>query len=204
VIAALNSHPAIGASVVIGVGGGDGDSSADAQLVAYVVATESSAHGASDGERPGVEELRRFVGGSLPAHMVPSKYIWLDRLPLTAHGKVDRRALPSPAGATTGGSDAAVGTGGARQPTGERPRTETEAIIASVLAELLEIDDVGMDQNFFLLGGHSMLGAQLIVRLEKLFDVEITLRYLFDHPTLAGITAEVETQMAAGQSVPTG
>ena len=55
-----------------------------------------------------------------------------------------------------------------------------------------------MDENFFLLGGHSMLGAQLIVRLENLFDVEITLRYLFDHPTLAEIAAEVERQMAAG------
>ncbi len=56
-----------------------------------------------------------------------------------------------------------------------------------------------MDQNFFLLGGHSMLGAQLIVRLEDLFGVEISLRYLFDHPTLAEIAAEVERQMAAGQ-----
>jgi acyl carrier protein len=125
-------------------------------------------------------------------------------LPLTAHGKVNRQALPTPADARTIPSGAAVDMDLVRQADVERPRTETEAIIASVLAELLEIDDVGLDQNFFLLGGHSMLGAQLIVRLEKLFDVEITLRYLFDHPTVAGITAEVERQMTAGQSVPTG
>ena len=66
-----------------------------------------------------------------------------------------------------------------------------------MVAELLDVEEVGMDQNFFLLGGHSMLGAQLIVRLERLFGVEISLRYLFDHPTPAEIAAEVERQAAA-------
>jgi acyl carrier protein len=70
------------------------------------------------------------------------------------------------------------------------------------VAELLDVDvdELGIDQNFFLLGGHSMLGAQLIVRVEDLFGVEISLRYLFDHPTLAQIAAEVERQMAADQA----
>jgi acyl carrier protein len=64
----------------------------------------------------------------------------------------------------------------------------------------VDVDELGIDQNFFLLGGHSMLGAQLIVRVEDLFGVEISLRYLFDHPTLAQIAAEVERQMAADQA----
>ena len=65
------------------------------------------------------------------------------------------------------------------------------------MAELLDIEEIGLNENFFLLGGHSMLGAQLIVRLEDMFGVEIGLKYLFEHPTLAEIAAEVERQMAA-------
>jgi amino acid adenylation domain-containing protein len=176
IVAALNAHPAIGASVVVGVG----SSSADRQLVAYVVASGS--------DRPPADELREFLAGLLPEYLLPSNYLWLDRLPLTPHGKIDRDALPvavEPAGT---------------EPPESRPRTPTEATIASIVAELLDVTDIGMDQNFFLLGGHSMLGAQLIVRLEDLFGVEITLRYLFDHPTLAEIAAHVDHQLATAQA----
>ncbi len=175
VAAALNSHPAIDASVVVGIG----RSSPDRRLVAYVVAT--------DGDRPHSDELVRFIGGSLPDYMVPSSFVWLDQLPLTEHGKVDRGALPAPADMAGGG------------PAGRRPATPIESATASVVGELLDIEEIGMNQNFFLLGGHSMLGAQLIVRLEEMFGVEISLRYLFDHPTLAEIAAEVERQLAADQ-----
>jgi len=177
VIAALNSHPAICASVVVGVGSG----SSDRQLVAYVVA--------SSGERPDRRELSEFLRGFLPEYLVPSKYLWLDELPLTAHGKVDRAALPAPVETV----DDRPGDDRSRS----RSRTPTEAALASVLSELLDVGEIGPDENFFLLGGHSMLAAQLIVRLESLFDVEISLRYLFDHPTLAEIAAGVERQMAA-------
>jgi amino acid adenylation domain-containing protein len=178
VAAALNSHPAIEASVAIGVGA----TSAERQLVAYVVA-------AGD-ERPQQDELDGYLGGFLPQHLVPSRYVWLDELPLTAHGKIDRDMLPAPI--------ETVSDEPARRP----PGTRVEAAIASVVAELLDIDvdELGIDENFFLLGGHSMLGAQLIVRLEDLFGVEISLRYLFDHPTLAAIAAEVEQQMADDQA----
>jgi acyl carrier protein len=174
----LNSHPAIEASVTIGVG----SSSADRQLVAYVVA-------AGD-ERPHHADLAGYLGGFLPEYMVPSRTVWLDELPLTQHGKIDRDALPAPV--------ETVRDEPARRP----PGTRIEAAIASVVAELLDVDvdELGIDQNFFLLGGHSMLGAQLIVRLEDLFGVEISLRHLFDHPTLAEIAAEVERQMAADQA----
>jgi amino acid adenylation domain-containing protein len=175
VIAALNTHPAIAASATVGVG----SSSADRRLVAYVVAAGS--------ERPHSRELAEFLGGFLPDHMLPSRYVWLEELPLTQHGKVDRDALLAPVQTSRD------------EPTGPRAGTDVAAVTASVVAELLEVDEVGANQNFFLLGGHSMLGAQLIVRLEELFGVEIPLRYLFDHPTPAEIAAEVERQIAAGQ-----
>jgi acyl carrier protein len=187
--------------------------------VAYVVA--------SGDERPRREELSEFLGAFLPEQLLPSKYVWLDELPLTAHGKVDRQALPAPmetpanpapaipgaadpagainsstAGVTNGVTNGAM-NGGADE--GRERTTATEAAIAPVLSELLDVAEIGSRENFFLLGGHSMLGAQLIVRLEKLFDVEITLRFLFDHPTLAEIAAEVDRQMAnavvAGSSI---
>jgi amino acid adenylation domain-containing protein len=178
VAAALNSHPAVETSVAIGVG----SSSADRRLAAYVVA-------AGD-ERPHHAELAGYLGGFLPEHLVPSTYVWLDELPLTQHGKIDRDALPAPVEAVRD------------EPAGRPPGTRIETAIASVVAELLDVDvdELGIDQNFFLLGGHSMLGAQLIVRVEDLFGVEISLRYLFDHPTLAQIAAEVERQMAADQA----
>jgi acyl carrier protein len=178
VAAALNSHPAIEASVTVGVG----SSSADRQLVAYVVAAGS--------ERPHRTELAEFLGDFLPEHMLPSRYVWLAELPLTQHGKIDRDALPAP-------GETAPAETARDEPAGRRPETPIEAATASVVAELLGVEEVGMSQNFFLLGGHSMLGAQLIVRLGDLFGVEITLRGLFDHPTLAEIAAEVERQMAA-------
>jgi amino acid adenylation domain-containing protein len=176
VVVALNDHPAIGESIVVGIG----SYGADRQLVAYIVASGSN--------RPQDDELSEFLAGSLPEYLLPSKYLWLDRLPLTANGKVDRDALPIPDAPTVA------------ELRGAQPRTPTEVTIASVVAELLDITEIGMNQNFFLLGGHSMLGAQLIVRLEDLFGVEITLRYLFDHPTLAEIAAHVERQLAAGQA----
>jgi amino acid adenylation domain-containing protein len=181
VVAALNAHPAIGASVTAAAG----SSSAERQLVAYVVA--------SGAERPGRDELNEFLGLTLPEYLLPSRYVWLEELPLTAHGKIDRAALS----ALDRGALSAVAS--VADTSGERPRTPTEIAVASVLVELLEVADVGLHENFFLVGGHSMLGAQLIVRLEDLFNVEISLRYLFDHPTLAEIAAGVDNQTDAGK-----
>ncbi|MGI9184870.1 MAG: non-ribosomal peptide synthetase [Solirubrobacteraceae bacterium] len=175
VAAALSAHPAVRASVVVG----SGDLGSERRLVAYVVPAAE--------EHPDQRDLGEFLGARLPEYMLPSGYVWLGELPLTEHGKVDRAALPAPAAA----DDERVGRG---------PENEIEAATAAVVAELLEVEQLGMDQNFFLLGGHSMLGAQLIVRLEEMFGVEITLRHLFDHPTLAEIAAEVERQLAAAQA----
>jgi amino acid adenylation domain-containing protein len=174
VAAVLNSHPAVEASVAVAIG----DSSADRQLVAYVVAT--------DGVRPSSEELSGLLAGSLPHYMVPSRYVWLDQLPLTPHGKIDRRALPDP------------GAGLGEEQATPDPDAPVDATIASVVAQLLKVEQVGMDENFFLIGGHSMLGAQLIARIERLYGVELPLRYLFDHPTPAELGDEVQRRIADG------
>ncbi len=181
IVAALSSHPAIEACAVLGVGG----SGADRELVAYVVA--------GVGERPADVDLNAFVGGRLPDYMVPARYVWLSELPLTPHGKLDRAALEVRATVeplSLGPSEVSV----------RLPQTEIEQTIASVVAELLSVERIGLDQNFFLLGGHSMLGAQLIVRLEDLFGAEISLRYLFDHPTLNEIAEEVQRQTSGGRA----
>jgi amino acid adenylation domain-containing protein len=172
----LNGHPGIEASVAAAAGA----SSAETQLVAYIVAAGA--------ERPAEAELSELLAASLPEYMVPSRYVWLDALPVTAHGKVDRKALP----AVTDEEPAAD--------LGREPETETEATIAQIVAELLEVPRVGVDQNFFLLGGHSMLGAQLIVRLEDAFEVEVSLRFLFDHPTPAELAAEIDAQVEADEA----
>jgi amino acid adenylation domain-containing protein len=184
--ATLNSHPAIRASITVGVG----RSSAQRQLVTYVVAAGQ--------EQPDRAQLSEYLGRFLPEQLLPSRYVWLAELPLTAHGKIDRDALPDVGETAADADETAVGaaqeTGTANAASGTE--TETEAAIAPVLTELLDVPEIGPTQNFFLLGGHSMLGAQLIVRLEKLFDVEISLRFLFDHPTLSEIAAEVDRQRA--------
>ncbi len=177
VAAAINSHPGVEASVAVAAG----DSSSERRLVAYVVAAGP--------ERPGDEEVSEHVGSSLPEYMVPSTYVWLDRLPITEHGKVDRRALPDPHQ-----TPQATPSGAPDEPGGR----DVEQEIASIAAELLEVPEVAADESFFLLGGHSMLAAQLIVRLEDRYGAEIGLRYLFDHPTPAELAVEVERQIAEG------
>ena len=182
IVATLAEHPAIASSIVVG----EGSSGAERRLVAYVVA-------AGD-ERPDDGEICGFLEGRLPEYMVPVRWVWLDQLPVTANGKVDREALAAMAAATP----ASVAS---PQTSAARPKTDVERTIAAVVGELLGVDAIGMDENFFLLGGHSMLGAQLTVRLEDLYGVEISLRYLFDHPTLAEIADEVSRQTAAGAEI---
>jgi acyl-CoA synthetase (AMP-forming)/AMP-acid ligase II/acyl carrier protein len=168
VSAALNAHPDVEASVAVGSG-----EAAARRLVAYVVA---------GAETPEEEDLDAFLAERLPEHMIPSRYVWIDALPVTAHGKIDREALP----------------GLTASPAPAEPASEDlETRIVALMAELLEVQpsEIARDQNFFLLGGHSMLGAQLIVRLERSFGVELSLRFLFDNPTPAAIAAEVERHM---------
>ena len=169
VVTALDRHPAVRESAVAGREVAPGDT----RLVAYVVLVE--------GPRPDHAALRDFLGAHLPDYMVPATFVALDELPLVANGKVDRASLPAPDPGTTIGEEEFVA-----------PRTPLEERIAEILADLLHLERVGVLDNFFMLGGHSLLGTQLIARLREVFGVEMELRTLFDRPTVAGLGGEVE------------
>ncbi len=127
--------------------------------------------------------LRSWLGERLPAHMVPSAWVVLEELPLNPAGKVDRRRLPLPEESRLG----------AAAP--EAPRTPIEERLASIWAEVLGLGRVGPGEDFFELGGHSLLAVQVISRVRAELAVEIPLRALFEHPTVAGLAAEVETRL---------
>jgi amino acid adenylation domain-containing protein len=170
VVAALGTHPGIEAGTVVARESDDGER----QLVAYVV----PAPGVTLGRDALMSTLRR----ALPDYMVPAVYVTVPALSMTTNGKVDRAALPAPdADNTLRETTAAVA-----------PRTEVETEVAHIVGALLGVDDISMDDNFFLLGGHSLLGTQLIMRLRDAFGVELALRTLFDAPTIAELATEIE------------
>jgi amino acid adenylation domain-containing protein len=171
--AVLSRHPAVRASTVTV----DTQTSGEPRLVAYVV---------SDEPRPDAEQLRTHLAAQLPNYMVPVAFVHLHELPLMANGKLDRARLPVPDAANSAQPSDVTG-----------PRSELEQILEPMVAELLGLGRVGVDENFFMLGGHSLLGAQLISRISERLGVEMSLRTLFDHPTVAEMAVEVECLLVA-------
>jgi amino acid adenylation domain-containing protein len=166
--AALAAHPAVQEAVVL-----VRDEADDRRLVAYL--------GMGEGEAPSAAELRGFISGRLPDYMVPAAFVILPALPLTAHGKVDRRALAEIR--PEGGPDRAW----------EPPETVTEAVLASLWAEVLAVPQVGVSDDFFALGGHSLLGTRLVARVREAFGVEIPLRALFEGATVRDLARRIES-----------
>jgi acyl carrier protein len=116
--------------------------------------------------------------------MIPSAFVYLDALPLTSHGKIDRRALPAPDAERPALAEAFVA-----------PQTPAEKSLASIWTKLLHIDRIGINDNYFELGGDSLLATQLVSQVRSVFEVELPLVELFRHPTLAELAASIEEAM---------
>jgi len=158
--AVLEEHPMVeGAWVDVRA-----DPSGDRRLVAYVVG------------RAGPESLLAFIRPRLPRYMVPQLFVHLDSLPRTPTGKVDRHALPDPDWALRTATRRAV-----------QPRNEVERRLAAIWSELLGVAEVGVEDDFFEIGGHSLLAARLMARVEREFGTSLPLALLFEHSTIAGI-----------------
>ncbi|WP_079155640.1 non-ribosomal peptide synthetase [Streptomyces ambofaciens] len=152
--ALLGSHPAVARAAVI---------VRDERLVAYTT-----------GEAVTPEDLRSHLAQSLPAYMVPSAFVVLDVLPLTANGKLDRKALPTPRWDGVESS-------------GRGPRNDREEILCHLFADVLGLERVGIDDSFFDLGGHSLLATRLVARIRTTLGAELSVRALFDTPSVAGL-----------------
>jgi amino acid adenylation domain-containing protein len=173
VVSALNQHPAVRESVVVSNENGTGEK----RLVAYLVPRAAL---------PTLGELRDFLGKQLPDYMLPATFVSLQALPVAASGKVNRSALPEP-------NDENI----LREETFLSPRTPTEQRVAAIVASLLGLPQVGLNDNFFYLGGNSLFGTQVIARLRDAFQVELPLLTLFDHPTVVDLAGAVERLMVA-------
>ncbi len=174
--AALRGHPALAQAVVLPATEPGGP-----RLVAYVVA--------HDGAGINAEELRSFIGRQLPEHMVPAAFVALDGLPLIANGKLDRSALPEPT---------------AESSADRLPRKDTERRLVEVFAEVLGLseDRVGIDDDFFALGGHSLHTTRLVGRIRAVLGVQVSIRMVIETPTVAGLAAALAAPTPPTDSTP--
>ncbi|HTC33187.1 MAG TPA: non-ribosomal peptide synthetase [Bryobacteraceae bacterium] len=171
IVCALNSHPSVAGSAVVARG------EANARiLVAYVVPRAGATLAASN--------LREFLSATLPHYMVPSTFVKIPALPFNSNGKLDRKALPDPCGENR------IEDAGYRAPS-----TATEERLVEILSTLLGVDRVGADDNFFLLGFHSLLATQVATRVYERFGIQLSLRNLFEAKTVARLAAEVDRQL---------
>jgi acyl carrier protein len=178
--AVLAQHRSIKEAVVVA----RDDSLGSQRLVAYVVADAVSV--------PSANELRGFVQQTLPEHMVPSAFEFLESLPLTPNGKLDRKALPAP-GQREAASRETVA-----------PRSANEALVVGVFQEVLRRADIGVLDNFFDLGGHSLMAARVMAKLREKARVDLPLRNLFERPTPAELAAAIDAlAFAATGAAPT-
>lgn len=174
IIAVLDRHPAVQSSIVVA----REDKPGSKYLLAYVVARQ--------GQELNSRALREFLRTFLPEYMVPAVFVQMERLPLSAHGKVDRQALPLPDAANTLRDEAFTS-----------PRTVLESEVGAIVTSLLNTREVGVHDNFFLLGGSSFLGIQVIARVREKFGVEVPLRALFEAPTISDLSAQIAQLRAA-------
>jgi amino acid adenylation domain-containing protein len=145
------------------------DRAEDRRLVAYLVGTASH------------DTLRSELQKRLPDYMMPAAWVTLEVMPLTQNGKIDRRKLPVPVVEQEDATDA------------QKPRGPVEEMLAGIFAEVLELEQVGRDDDFFELGGHSLLAIQVVARLRKQLSIELSVRSLFDHASFAALARHIGT-----------
>ncbi|HEX8273805.1 MAG TPA: non-ribosomal peptide synthetase, partial [Longimicrobiaceae bacterium] len=170
--AALLEEPSIREAVVVA----REDRPGERRLVGYVVAPGGDAAG-----------LRERLRGRLPEYMVPAAIVVLDAMPLTASGKLDRRALPAPDAAAPAAAYVA-------------PRTPAEEVLAGIWADVLGVERVGVEDDFFDLGGHSLLATRVVSRVRQAFGTELPMRTLFEARTVAGMAGRLEELGATAET----
>jgi amino acid adenylation domain-containing protein len=166
--ACLGLHPGVRECIVTA----REDHQGEKRLVAYLVAQQST---------PSSSELRRFVMETLPEYMAPAAFVFLDELPHTPNGKVDLRALPQPRLQPAEEQERALGL-----------RTPIEELVATIWSEVLGVEQIGQESDFFRAGGHSLVAFRMISRLRTLLGIEIELRTIFAYPTLVEFAGQVE------------
>jgi amino acid adenylation domain-containing protein len=150
------------------------DEPGNKQLVGYVVPR--------GGSSPTAEDLREFVKQKLPEYMAPAHFVFLDSIPLTQNGKVDRKALPAPSQGDTSTDREFVA-----------PRTDTEKALAEIWAKLLKVDRIGIHDDFFDLGGHSLMAMKAVSQIGEMFEVNLPLAVLLEAPTIAELAKKLGT-----------
>jgi len=172
---ALRAHPRIaGALVTVS------EARSGKELVAYVVPEPAAEGETAEGGAPAelaTADLRAWLSTRIPTFMVPGAFVLLERFPLNANGKVDRRALPEPDGLLDGEREDFLA-----------PRTPLEALVAEIWEEVLGIEGIGVQDDFFDLGGHSLLATRVLSRLGEEFGLELPLQVIFETPTVEGLT----------------
>src|SRR5205814_454321 len=167
--AQLRNHPAIKEVVVVA----SEDASQNKRLVAYVVPKQQPG--------PTQSELRDHLKQSLPEYMVPSLFVQLEALPLTPNGKVNRKALPKPE----------AQSGAAGKASGE-PKTDAELLLTQIWCEVLGLERLGVDDNFFDLGGHSLMITRILSRLRESLQIDLPMKSIFEAPTISEFAVLVE------------
>jgi mycobactin peptide synthetase MbtE len=178
VAAAISVEPTVGQAVVVV----SDLPQLGKSLVGYLTPVSGEGPGSVD-----VDRIRARVAAALPEYMVPAGYVVLDEIPITAHGKIDRKALPEPE---------IIAATEFRE-----PETDTERVLAQLFSELLGRDRVGADDSFFDLGGHSLLATKLVAAVRAQFGVEVGVREIFELATVSALSAYIDT-VAAGKSAP--
>src|SRR5439155_1503885 len=172
--AALREHPDVREALVVA----REDDAVGKRLVAYVI-----------GESPATspEDLDHLLRRTLPDYMIPSAFGFLDAFPLTPNGKIDRAALPAPSGQGRASSEYSP------------PQTDTERRLAEIWSKVLDIEDIGVNDNFFALGGHSLMAVRLFAETERKLGVRLPLSALFQTATIAGLAELIDEPAPAEQ-----